>query len=204
MAPQNKIILVSAPSGAGKSSFINRALSEYENLEYLVSYTTRSKREGESEGHPYHFVSQEYFMKLADEGFFLEWAKVHSNLYGTPKGVLATDEEVESSSQNSQISSEKLNEIYITDIDVQGFTSLKKLNLENLFSIFILPPSLDVIKQRIIGRHGGEPKDLDIRLKSAEVEIGMADQYDHQVVNDNFDESYAVFKKILAEITAAG
>jgi guanylate kinase len=179
------MIIIAAPSGAGKSSFVERIAQDFPRLRDTVTYTTREMRTGESEGNPYHFVSREQFLELREQGFFVEWAKVHENLYGTPMHQLddawAKDE------------------VIIMDVDVQGAATFKK-KFRDAVSIFILPPSIDELRRRVTKRDGGVPKDLEIRMKNAAIEIQQAGSFDVQVVNDDFDKSYQEFKKIIEEL----
>lgn len=183
--PQVPIIIVAAPSGAGKSSFVERICREEHRLFDTITSTTRAMRRGESPGKPYDFISREEFEKKIQSGYFVEWAVVHNNLYGTPMIQL---EEAWSRGQT-----------VIMDVDVQGAATFK-FKFAKSKSIFILPPSLDELRRRIIGRDGKEPADLDLRLRNAQVEIAKAGEFDFQVVNDDFERSYAQFKKIIVDL----
>jgi guanylate kinase len=181
---KTKIIIVSAPSGGGKSSFVHRLCEEEKGIRDVITYTTRSPRRGESEGNPYHFVSNEEFKTLVSENFFVEWAQVHDHFYGTPWNQLY------------QAWSEGL--CVIMDIDVQGAQTFRKqFSSEELKTIFILPPSLEELRLRILKRDGQAPANLDLRLKNATQEMALANQFDQQIVNDNFDLSYGQFKKVI-------
>lgn len=184
-ARHGKLIIVAAPSGAGKSSFVERMCREDARLVDTVTYTTRTPRRGESEGNPYHFVSQDRFDELLSQNFFVEWARVHTNLYGTPMHQLVDAWEV--------------NKGVIMDIDIQGWETFKK-KFPGAISIFILPPSIDELRRRILKRDGEPPKDLEVRMANAAKEIARAHEFDHQIVNDVFEDSYAVFKKIVEDI----
>lgn len=178
-----RMFIVAAPSGGGKSSLCNRLLSEIPQLVDTITYTTRAMRDGESEGHPYHFVTTQRFLELRDQGFFVEWAEVHGKLYGTPMHQL-TD-------------AWKAERWIIMDVDVQGAATFKRLYPEAV-SIFILPPSVDELRRRILARDKGKTADIDLRLKNAERELGEAHKFDHQIVNADFDKAYAELKKIVA------
>lgn len=182
-----RMLIVAAPSGAGKSSFVDRITKEMPVLKDTVTFTTRAMRRGESEGHPYHFVSREKFDELIRANFFAEWAKVHTNMYGTPYYQL---EEAWAK-----------NQVIIMDIDIQGAATFKS-KYPDAIGIFIIPPSIEELKRRVIKRDGGEPPDLDVRLENAKKEIAMAPQFDFQVINDVFDKSYAEFKQIVQELLA--
>ena len=178
---KTRMVIVAAPSGAGKSSFVERACREDSRLVDTVTYTTRSPRAGEREGFPYHFVSRADFEAKIQQNFFVEWAQVHTNLYGTPLNQLE-----EAWAQGKCI---------IMDVDVQGF----KAKFPDAKSIFILPPSIDELRRRISKRDGKVPEDIEVRMKNAEKEISQAHLFDLQIVNDQFEESYRKFKISLDE-----
>jgi guanylate kinase len=142
---KTRIIIVAAPSGAGKSSFVERACREDSRLVDTVTYTTRSMRKGESEGHPYHFVSKEQFQAMIDDNQFVEWAEVHGNLYGTPYNQL----------HDAWVQGKCI----IMDVDIQGAETFKAKYVDAI-GIFILPPSIDEFRRRFEKREGGNPKDI--------------------------------------------
>jgi guanylate kinase len=183
---KTKMILVAAPSGAGKSSFLDLIVKELTSLEDVVTYTTRSMRSNESEGIHYHFISQSDFEKKVTDGFFVEWAKVHSNYYGT--------------SYESIEATWKRDKVVIMDLDVQGVETFKSKYPNDLKTIFIMPPSLEELRRRIIKRDNKIPNDLELRIKNAEIEIKMASSYDFQLINDDFNTSYTQFKKIIEDL----
>lgn len=176
----NAMILLIGPSAAGKSSFLDKALSENLGLCDIITYTSRPMRPGEKEGAPYHFVTPERFEELKNQGFFVEWATVHGNLYGTPK------DQIEAAWQR--------NEAVIMDIDVQGAFSIKKI-YPHAVTIFLKPPSLDALRQRLLKR--GPALDIELRLQNAQAEMALADRFDHIIVNDQFDKAYLEFRKIV-------
>ncbi len=179
------MILIAAPSGAGKNSFMLRALEDFPRLKDIITYTTRKMRFGEVQGNPYHFLSTEDFKKKIDQGFFVEWSPVHDSLYGTSRNSL------------EEAWSEDL--VAIMDIDIQGVEKFTKI-YPDAVSIFILPPSIEELKRRILARDKVAPENMSIRLENAEKEIRMAHKYDYQLVNDDFEKSYQVFKKILEKL----
>jgi guanylate kinase len=179
------MIIVSAPSGAGKSSFLNRILNDFPVIKDTITYTTRTMRTGESDGSPYYFVTHEKFKQLIEEGFFVEWAKVHDNLYGTPL------HQIEDSFREDRV--------VIMDVDVKGAATFKK-KFPDATSIFILPPSIDELRRRILNRDRKIPEDLELRLINAQMEMSLAHTFDYQVVNENFEESYARFKEIIGDM----
>ena len=180
---KTKMIIVAAPSGAGKSSFVERICREDSRLEDTVTYTTRSMRAGESQGHPYHFVSRAEFEALLEKNYFVEWAKVHTNLYGTPLSQLE--------------SAWSRGKCIIMDIDVQGAATFKAKYPDVSKSVFILPPSIDELRRRISKRDAKVPEDIEVRMQNAKKEIALAGNFDYQIVNDVFETSFSEFKKII-------
>lgn len=180
------LIIVAAPSGAGKSSFVERICREEPRLVDTVTYTTRSMRRGESQGSPYHFVSKAEFEALIDRKFFVEWAFVHTNMYGTPMEQL----------ENAW----KVGKAVIMDVDIQGAATFKAKFPHQAATIFILPPSIQELERRILKRDGQKPADLDVRLRNAEIETAKAPEFDYRVVNDEFERSFAEFKKIIEDL----
>lgn len=180
---KTKTIIVAAPSGAGKSSFVERLCQEDPRVRDVITYTTRAPRRGESPGHPYHFVSRVEFDKLVAQDFFVEWAHVHSSSYGTP-----WDQIHQAWSEGIRV---------IMDLDIQGAQTFRVKLPEGLKTIFILPPSIEELRHRIIRRDGKEPHDLDLRLANAQIEMDQAHLFDVQIVNDNFEQSYREFKKTI-------
>lgn len=179
------IIIVSAPSGAGKSSFVDRITEENPELVDVITYTTRPMRAGEIEGKPYHFINREEFERRVKQNFFVEWAKVHTNLYGT------SFESIEKAWKHGRT--------VIMDIDVQGADTFKT-KFPHCHRIFILPPSIEELRRRVIKRDGGEPKDLEIRMENAQKEIARAKDFDYQIVNDVYETSFTQFKKIIEKL----
>lgn len=179
---KTKMIIVAAPSGAGKSSFVEKICAEIPSLVDTVTYTTRTPRAGESQGKPYFFVKSEEFEAKVKENFFVEWAKVHNNYYGTPFYQLEE--------------AWKVGKCIIMDVDVQGAATFKNKYPEAR-SVFILPPSIDELRRRVTKRDGRVPQDIEVRMKNAQIEIARAIEFDVQVVNDVFETSYGQFKKIV-------
>lgn len=182
---KTKMIIVVAPSGAGKSSFVEKISQEMPKLYDTITFTTREMRKHESQGKPYFFVSKEEFESKIKENFFIEWAKVHTSLYGTPYYQL------NEAWENGRC--------IIMDVDVQGADTFKK-KYPDAVTIFILPPSIDELRRRISKRDGGVPKDIEVRMENAKKEISRANEFDYQVVNDDFSKSYAQFKKIIEDL----
>ena len=183
-----KLFLVSAPSGAGKSSLIDAVLTSAKQsdlaLELSISYTTRSPRKGESNGNQYFFISEEDFINKKNANFFLEHAEVHGNWYGTSVDFV-----------ESKLSS-GVN--LILEIDVQGFRQINDLSL-NYDSIFILPPSIQSLEERIKSRGDEDLEAINLRLKNAKDELAYANEYKHIIINDLFDDAERELFKIIAQ-----
>jgi len=183
-----KLFLVSAPSGAGKSSLIDAALARANKsdlpLELSVSYTTRLPRKGESDAKDYFFVSEEEFLDKKNSNYFIEFAEVHGNLYGTSIDFV-----------ESKLS---LGVNLILEIDVQGFRQINDLSM-NYESIFILPPSIQSLEERIRNRGDEDLNAIDLRLKNAKDELGHASEYEHLIVNDSFDKAADELFNIIAQ-----
>lgn len=189
MSERTKLFIVSAPSGAGKSSLCERALKEFPILEDIITYTTRSMRPGETQGNPYHFVTKEKFIELKKEGFFVEDAVVHTNFYGTPKDIFKKAWDA--------------GRYLIIDADVQGAATFRQKFPKAVF-IFIRPPNIDELRKRLEKRDGVHSKDIEIRLKNAVHEMEQAPLFEFQILNDNFDRAYSELKKIIEEIIQKG
>lgn len=179
---KTRMIIVAAPSGAGKSSFVEKLAAEDSRLHDIITYTTRKMRHHESPGKPYFFISNEEFQKKIKEEFFIEWANVHTNLYGT-------------SYEQVHLAWAK-NKVVIMDIDIQGVNTFKS-KFPDAKTVFILPPSIEELRRRVIKRDGAPPPDLEVRMLNAEKEMTKAHEFDVQIINDDFERSYAEFKKIV-------
>ena len=183
-----KLFLVSAPSGAGKSSLIDAVLAKANQshllLELSVSYTTRSPRKGESNGNQYFFISEEEFIEKQNSNFFLEHAKVHGNWYGTSVDFV----------QSKLSSGVNL----ILEIDVQGFRQIIDLSF-NYDSIFILPPSIHSLEERIKSRGDEDLESINLRLRNAIDELAYANEYRHIIINDSFDDAENELFGIIAQ-----
>ena len=169
------LIVYSGPSGVGKGTIRKKVFDRFEDkLFYSISMTTRSPREGEIDGVDYYFVSREFFEKQIEDGNLLEYAEFVGNYYGTPK------DKVE----------EKLAAGYdvMLEIEVDGATQVKQ-KVDDAISIFVVPPSMEALEQRLQGRKTEEQEIIQKRLEKARREIILAGLYDYVVVNDNIDEA---------------
>jgi guanylate kinase len=163
------LFVVSSPSGGGKGTLIRRALKEVAGLAYSVSFTTRAPRPGEADGRDYHFVSPEKFMGMVGAGDFLEWAEVHGNLYGTSREQAARE-----LAEGRDI---------ILEIDVQGAANVRRLGLRAVY-VFILPPSFDVLRERLRKRGSEGHRDVELRLRNAAGEVAHYKEFDYVIIND--------------------
>jgi guanylate kinase len=168
------LFVVSSPSGGGKGTIIRHVLDVVENLSYSVSYTTRAPRLNEVDGREYFFVSREIFQEMAAAGEFLESACVHGNLYGTSKRQI-----LEETAAGTDI---------ILEVDVQGAASVRKLLMDSV-SIFILPPSYEVLRQRLITRGTDSPAELEVRLRNAPEELKQYSAFDYVIINDEIERA---------------
>jgi guanylate kinase len=182
--PQREGILfvISAPSGAGKTTLCKEIIDFFPSLRHSVSYTTRPQRTGEMDGTDYHFVSRAVFDSMIGKGAFAEWAEVHGNRYGTAietlKHFLSDGYDV------------------LLDIDCQGAKQLKQSWQQGVF-IFILPPSLSELQRRLHGRNTDAPEVIARRIANARNELREAVWYDYLVVNDDFSQAFAELKSII-------
>lgn len=167
--------VISAPSGAGKTTLSQKLLAEFPLLHFSISCTTRSIRQGEIDGKDYCFLEKQEFERRKNAGEFAEWAKVHGNFYGTP--IKPVQEMLQSGRD------------VLFDIDVQGAAMLKLTFPLSRF-IFILPPSLQTLENRLAKRALDSPETLKMRMQNARNEIAQAMWYDALVVNDNLDTAY--------------
>ena len=167
--PRGTLFVVSSPSGGGKGTIIRHVLELVENLSYSVSYTTRAPRLGEVDGREYFFVSRDTFDKMIAAGEFLEWACVHGNFYGTGKRQIA-----EQTASGKDI---------LLEVDVQGAASVRQLLMDSV-SIFILPPSYRVLRERLLARGTDTAEELEIRLRNAPDELSHYSAFDYVIIND--------------------
>lgn len=180
MKPRPKVFIISGPSGVGKTTIAKRILAEVEGIQKTVSSTTRRRR-GEDESSDYRFITRKKFLKLVEEGAFLEWAQVLNNFYGTPREeverILADGKDV------------------LLCIDVQGAKQIRK-KIPQAISIFILPPNLAALKRRLLKR-GEASSQIARRLALAKKELQMLKNYDYWVVNDLLEKAVELVKYII-------
>ncbi len=189
MADKGRLFIVSAPSGAGKTTLTRKLLDRFDQLSYSVSHTTRNPRGGEVDGKDYFFINKVEFQTLIDEGQMLEWARVHDNFYGTSRTFV--DEQL---TKGKSI---------LLDIDVQGGRQIMDTDLKPV-SIFIMPPCLGALEDRLRGRGTDSPEVIKKRLDNAGDEMEQRSFYDHVVVNDDLDSALAEFSAIMENLLGEG
>lgn len=176
------LIVISGPSGAGKGTICKALLEKDPSIHVSVSATTRSPRPGEVDGENYYFLSMEEFKKRLEEDLFLEYAKVYDNFYGTPK-----ENVMEQLKQGKDV---------LLEIDTEGALKVKEKFPEGVF-IFILPPKIEDLKSRIVGRGTETEEDMEKRLNSAKEEIEKVHEYNYGVINDSVDRATSDVQSIL-------
>jgi guanylate kinase len=179
---QGLLFVVSAPSGAGKTSLCKALTDSLENLTHSISYATRKPRPGEIDGRDYYFVSPKRFQEMIDASDFAEWAEVHSNLYGTSRRVL--DEMIIKGID------------VILDIDTQGAKQIKAKYSSAVF-IFIMPPSLSILEERLHNRKSDNVEEIKKRMRRAREEIKDFNMYDYVIVNRDFDRALTEIRSIV-------
>jgi len=175
------VFIISAPAGTGKTTLVRMLVKEFSNVIESVSCTTRPKREGEAEGRDYHFLSQADFEKKIKAGDFLEYAKVFGYYYGTSRTFVERE-------------LEKGRHVVLV-IDTQGALELKEKI--DATAIFLLPPSLEALKERLVSRKTESPESMAKRLEWAKHEISVSNKYDYTIVNDDLQVAYEVLRSIL-------
>jgi len=178
------MLVLSSPSGAGKTTLARRLRDEEPGIEMSISCTTRERRKGEVDGKHYHFVDRDTFARMRDRGEFLEWAVVFDNYYGTPREpverALAKGRDV------------------LFDVDWQGAESLRGEKKGDVVSVFILPPSGEALERRLNERAQDSPDVVEARMRGASNEIQHWHDYDYVVINHDLDQALAAIRAILA------
>ena len=175
-------LVISAPSGAGKTTLARALVEKHEAIEFSVSATTRPKREYEQGSHDYHFVDDVVFDRMVAAGELLEWATVHTRKYGTPRS------EVEARLKQGRV--------VVLDIDVQGARQVRAAMKEAVL-VFVLPPSAEELRSRLTRRASEGSEERKIRLQAARQELRAAHEFDYIVVNDDFDRALETLEAII-------
>jgi guanylate kinase len=181
--PHRLLIVVSAPSGTGKTSLCEEAVRGIPGLAHSVSYTTRAPRSHEVGGRDYHFVDDTTFQDMVKSDAFAEWATVHGHLYGTSRALL---EEKPAAGQD-----------VILDIDTQGAAQLRQVYPEGVF-VFVLPPSWEQLEQRLRKRRSDAPEEIERRLRKAREEMKYFTEYDYVIINDVLERAVGDLCTIIA------
>ncbi|MBE0450056.1 MAG: guanylate kinase [Clostridia bacterium] len=176
------LIIVSGPSGAGKGTICKELIQRDESIVVSVSATTRAPRHAEVDGKSYHFITKQMFESMIENGGFLEYAEVYDNYYGTPKDFV-----IEKITNGENV---------LLEIDIQGALQVKQKYPEGIF-VFVLPPSMETLKNRIVGRGSETPESLEKRMSSAYQEIEQIKNYDYFIVNDTVECSTDVLQAII-------
>ena len=176
------LIVIAAPSGGGKSTVLARVFAEIPGLLFSISHTTREPRKGEQNGREYFFVDRATFQALVSSGAFLERAEVHGNLYGTSRSELER--------------ARNLSRDLVLDIDVQGAEQVVRA-CPSALTIFLRPPSLEVLRARLRGRGTDSAEALEVRIRNAEAELARSSEFSHVVVNDDLDTAVKTVKGII-------
>lgn len=181
-----KMIVICAPSGTGKSTLLNRLKADIPDLKWSVSCTTRPMRTGEVHGKDYYFIKPESFEKQIQAEEFIEWAKVHSNYYGTSKRFVT----------EGLLNNWKM----LFDLDVQGADAMKKIYGDQAQVIFIEPPSIEELEKRLLSRGTDAMEVIRERINNAQKELLHKEKYDHLVLNDDVNTAYEKLKTVVQRI----
>lgn len=185
---RGKLIVVSAPSGTGKTTIVKAILAKYSSMMFSVSATTRPKRESEIEGKDYFFLQRAEFERRIGAGELVEWEEIYGNLYGTLR------REVEKALTSGRT--------MMFDIDVKGGLSIKRQYPDDSLLIFIKPPSIEVLRNRLLNRKTEDEATFKWRMDRVALEFGMASQFDYQIVNDDLQKAIDEVDKLVIEHTS--
>ena len=177
------MLVLSSPSGAGKSTIARNLIESDPSFELSISVTTRARRGSEIDGRHYHFLSQREFDNMRDDSELLEWAEVHGNCYGTPRGP----------AEKAMAEGRDM----LFDIDWQGAKQLKENMRGDIVSVFILPPSMSELKARLMRRAEDQEQVIEERLRNAREEVGHWNEYDFAVINDDLDRAFAEVRALV-------
>ncbi|PIS10354.1 MAG: guanylate kinase [Bdellovibrio sp. CG10_big_fil_rev_8_21_14_0_10_47_8] len=188
LSQQVKVILISAPSGGGKTTLMQKLVNEYPlDFQFSVSTTTRAPRAGEINGKDYHFSTMEKFQEMVEKNQFVEWAQVHNNFYGTSK---KTVQDILNSGKSA-----------VLLVDIQGAENIRQQLPGQTLSLFIVPPSMQILEQRLRARGTDSEQVIQNRLKNAREELKHQSKFDGVIVNDQLEQAYQDLKKTLHQIS---
>lgn len=182
-APRPRLVVISAPSGAGKTTLCNMVLRDFSDVVRSLSATTRPPRPNEKNGTHYRFLSHQDFVRMRDAGEFAEWAEVHGSLYGTPKAYI----------EHSIAAGRNV----LFNIDVKGALALKKLYGPRVLLIFIKPPSMEELQKRLLERKEDSQRSIETRVRNAYNELQWSGSFQYQITNDDLERAYQELKEIL-------
>ena len=187
MANKGKIIIISAPSGTGKSTIINRIIADTSlDLQFSISATSREPRKGEAHGVNYYFFTEDDFRKAVADGRFVEWEEVYpARFYGTLRSEI---DRITSAGHN-----------VIMDVDVKGGVNIKRIMGADALSVFVQPPSVETLRQRLVARATDTPEQIEQRVAKAEYEMAFAPQFDRTVVNDDLHTAVEDVRKLVKD-----
>ncbi len=180
---QGKIIIICAPSGAGKTTLLKEVIQQFDNLEFSVSATSRQPRKNEKHGKDYYFLSEKDFKKRIAENQFVEWEEVYEGtFYGTPRSELTRIWQ-----KNKHV---------VFDVDVLGGMNIKKQYPLTSLSVFIQPPSLNTLRERLLGRGSETPVSIEKRINRASYEMDFAPKFDARIINDDLQKATAQLQEV--------
>lgn len=185
-----KVLIFSAPSGSGKTTIVKHLLKRFPELEFSISATSRAPRGEERDGVDYYFMDRAEFMTRVEEGEFLEWEEVYA---GTCYGTLRA--EIDRIWDRGHV--------VVFDVDVVGGLNIKKLFGDQALSIFIMPPSVEVLRARLEGRGTDAPEAIERRLAKAEQEIAYAERFDRVIINDDLEMAYEEATRVVGDFLKA-
>lgn len=189
MSDERKLFLFCGPSGSGKTTIVHDLLNIDSRLKFSVSATTRTRRTNEVDGKDYHFISIEEFKKRIANNEFVEWEEVYTNgFYGTLKSEI-----------NSIWDSGKFP---VFDVDVEGGLKIKEIFGDQLLAVFVRPPSIEVLHQRLIARNSETPESFNLRIQKSEYELTFAPKFDHVIINDTLEKALAEARELVNKFIA--
>lgn len=183
MQRQGQLYILSAPSGCGKTTILKQVMANVDGLAFSISHTTRKPRRGEKNGVDYHFVIEKEFKEMREQNLFLEWAEVHGNYYGTSRVAVA----------EQLVKGEDI----VLDIDVQGASIIHDDKSIEAVSVFVAPPSLTELEQRLRGRGTDSNEVIEVRLLNAAKELAAVAAYQYLVINDKLEDAVLVMQSII-------